>query len=52
MNVAFSELTYCATPARFHGLIPGETKGVFLVKTKNAFVPVERANSVKTYSSE
>ena len=26
MNVAFSELTYCATPARFHGLIPGETK--------------------------
>ena len=26
-------------------------KGVFLVKTKNAFVPVERDNSVNTYSS-
>ena len=26
------------------------TWGVFLVKTKNAFVPVERDNSVNTYS--
>ena len=26
------------------------TKGVFLVKTKNAFVPVKRDNSMNTYS--
>ena len=27
-----------------------QTKGVFLVKTNNAFVPVKRDNSVNTYS--
>ena len=27
-----------------------EDKGVFLVRTKNAFIPVKRAYSVNTYS--
>ena len=30
--------------------IVSASQGVFLVKTKNAFVPVERDNSVNTYS--
>jgi len=41
--MTMTELDWSAT-------IPTPAKGVFLVKTKNAFVPVARDNSVNTYS--
>ena len=34
----------------FLGTRPKGTKGVFLLKTKNAFVPVEHIYSMNTYS--